>query len=116
MEGKNFVQLQGFISYPKLSYAQSGNARYQARLVIPVTYTNRGGEEITTNNYVPVTAWGTYAEEMGELEDGSLVKIIGNLNIRNYDGRCPECDSSIKKKWAEVVVGNFVAMGLDDEE
>ena len=114
MEGQNFVELQGYISYPKLSYTQAGKPRFQARLVIPVTYTNRDGETVSTNNYVPVTAWSTYADAMSELPDGAPVKVQGNLNIRNYDGRCQACDSPLKKKWAEVVVRNFVELVEED--
>ena len=115
MKGKNFVELQGTVNWPKMSFTANGTPRFQATLSIPVEYES-GGEMRTSQNYVPITAWAEIAQSMEGLTEGTPLKVHGRINIRNYDSTCKECQAPMKRKWAEVVVDNYMELLPEDTD
>ena len=107
MEGKNFVELQGKIMWPDLSYTANGTAKYKFKVAIP--FTTRDGEE--KQSYVRAVAWAQNAEDMSKLGDQAWVKIHGRYSERSFNGSCQHCSGEIKRYWTEVVVDNFLEIG-----
>ena len=108
IKGENFVELQGFIQYPKPFTTQRGFTGYNAKLVIPGEYTDKGtGETKETKSYLKISAWNDNAEQLAELKEGTAIKIQGVLQERSYDGNCKSCDATEKKYWTSVLVDNF---------
>ena len=104
MIGENFVSLTGKITYPNLKMVgQNNNNLFNAKLAIPTK--TQGNFQ-----YIKITAWGSLAESLSELKEGTFVKVHGHIEERSYDGKCKHCGGFDKKYWTNVVVDNFVQM------
>jgi single-stranded DNA-binding protein len=110
MEGKNVVELAGHLTSKRVNETRNGSLRLQASLEIPLTYTTRSGETVSSKYYIPICAWGDIANAMKDIEEGMFVNVFGRLSIRKYDASCKMCEAPLSKKWAEVVVDNFVVV------
>lgn len=112
MEPNNFVELVGYMRYPQLQETRNGNLKFQGKVAIPFQYTDRtSGEQKEGNNYVKISAWGDLAQSLGDVEDGTPVRVHGVYNERSYDGNCKSCGAAEKKYWTDVLVNNFVVEG-----
>lgn len=103
MSGENFVRLKGKIVYPELKTVGQYNSKlFKGKLAIPI----EGKPD--KNQWLKIAAWNTVADGLGDLPEGTFVKIHGHIEERSYDGKCKHCNGFDKKYWTEVVVDNFV--------
>ena len=111
MQGQNEVYLTGYLRYPELKETNSGTPWFRGKVAVPFVYTDKKtGEEKEGNNYIKISAWRDVARDLGDLEDGTAVQVVGSFNERSYDGNCKDCGSEQKKYWTDVLVGNFVVV------
>jgi len=107
LKGINQVKLVGFLRNSKLKLTNNGNARFQARIFVPIEVERAGRKETVEIPY-NIGAWGTLAEALDAMIDGTPLEISGTLSVRSYDSRCKSCGADEKKYWTEVNVSNFV--------
>jgi single-stranded DNA-binding protein len=107
MVGKNEVYLTGYLKYPEVLPTSTGGSRLKAKIAVPVVYKDKSGDEKEGFKYYKLAAWNDTAEDLGSLEDGTAVEIVGTLNERSYPGNCKSCGAEEKKYWSDVLVDNF---------
>jgi hypothetical protein len=101
MQGDNFVQLVGKITYPQLkSVGEKNTPLFNAKLAVPIVNSEKF-------QYVKISAWGNNAAGMNALGENTFVKVHGHIEERSYDGKCKSCGGTEKKYWTSVVVDNF---------
>ena len=105
MVGENFVILVGKITKANARELDNGNHMFKARLAIP-----DNDEEAQYENfqYIKVGAWGTLAEDLGALPEGTYIRMHGHIEESSYDGECRHCKSPEKKYWTEVIIDNYI--------
>lgn len=79
--GTNSVVLQGSITWPELKYTSNGKALFKAKLKIPTT-DERSGE--ARESLLRITAWEDWAEWLGSLPQGTVIKANTRINERSY--------------------------------
>jgi single-stranded DNA-binding protein len=79
--GTNSVVLQGSLQWPELKYTNSGKALFKAKVKIPTT-DQRTGEARET--LLRITAWEEWAEWLGSLPQGTVIKANTRINERSY--------------------------------
>ena len=108
MQGKNEVYLTGFIKYAEVLPTSNGGSRLKAKISVPFSYKDKEtGEEKEGSKYYKIAAWNDIAEDLGGLDDGTAVEVVGTLNERSYPGNCKHCGVEEKKYWSDVLVNNF---------
>jgi single-stranded DNA-binding protein len=80
-EGTNSAVLQGSIQWPELKYTNTGKALFKAKLRIPTT-DQRSGESRESD--LRITAWEDWAEWLGQLPQGTVIKANTRINERSY--------------------------------
>jgi len=111
ISGKNEVVLEGFLKFPELKETQNGHSLFQAKVMVPFSYTDRTtGEQKDSSRYVRISAWGEIGQSMGALVDGTPVRVRGHFNERSYDSNCKDCGTLQKRTWTDVQVNNFTLL------
>jgi len=108
-EGINSVRMSGFLKYPQLTATANGYPQFKGKIAIPISYT-RNGEEVNTQIYHNICAWGPAAEGLGELLQDTPIEIDGSVNTKSYNGKCKHCQGEDKKYWTEIQVNNFIIL------
>lgn len=98
--GENFVKLVGKITYKSVT-EYNGYASFKCKLAVPIR------EQF---QYVKVDAWGDLAEQLGELPNGTWIKVHGHIAETSYDSKCRYCQGSSKAYWTSVGIDNFVVL------
>ena len=108
MQGKNEVYLTGHIKYSEVLPTSNGGSRLKAKISVPFPYKDKETqEERQGTKLYKIAAWNDIAEDLGALEDGTAVEVVGTLNERSYPGNCKSCGTEEKKYWSDVLVNNF---------
>ncbi len=79
--GTNSAVLQGSIMWPELKYTNTGKALFKCKLKIPTT-DERSGE--ARESLLRITAWEDWAEWLGSLSQGTVIKANTRINERSY--------------------------------
>jgi len=79
--GTNSAVLQGSIMWPELKYTNSGKALFKCKLKIPTT-DERSGD--ARESLLRITAWEDWAEWLGSLSQGTVIKANTRINERSY--------------------------------
>jgi len=109
--GVNFVELRGYIGSMKVSdYERDGYWRVQANISVPVVYMGPDGLESEKTDKVLIVAWGSTAEALAEVREGSWLRVTGVITTRQYKDACRFCCSMVVKYVTEVIVTNFVLL------
>lgn len=107
MQGRNEVYLSGYIKFPEVQTTRNGYTLFKGKVEVPTVFTDKNGEVKEIKKYIQVSAWGDLAQELGELQDGTPVHLVGSYNQRSYEGNCKSCSEPEKKYWTDVLVDNF---------
>ncbi len=100
--GENFVILSGHIVDANLKIVGKNNSSMlKAKVAIPVK------DKSNRYQYCKISAWGFNAETLGALDKSKIVRILGHIEERSFDGSCRFCNGYSKKFWTEVVVDTF---------
>lgn len=77
--------------------------KFKCNFTIAVNRKVKNSEGIFEADFIPVVVWGKLAENVGKyMTKGSLISVIGRLQIRSY------IDKDNNKKYAAEVVGEEV--------
>jgi len=104
MQGENFVILVGKITKAKFKELDNGSYMFKANLAIPAP-----GDD-TSYQYIKVGAWGRMAEDLGDLKNGTCIRVHGHIEESSYDSECRFCKAPEKKYWTEVMIDNFITI------
>lgn len=92
---------------PDLQYTQNGTARAKFSIAINRKYKDSSGEWNEDVTFVPITTWGSLAENCANyLSKGRSAAIEGRLRISSF-----ETKEGDKKKMTEVVAQNVQFLG-----
>ena len=105
MEGENFVNLVGKITWPEFKVVgERASKLFKAKLAIPIA--NSDGK----SQYLKIAGWNAMAEALNEVGEDKFIKVHGHREERSYDGKCKHCGGADIKYWTEVVVDNFIVL------
>ena len=111
MVGINSVELQGFLRFPQTSETRNGYTKFTGRVAIPFSYVDKQtGETKEGSKMYKLAAWGDTAQVLGSIEEGTLVRVQGQLSERSYEGNCKSCGGKETKYWSEVLVDTVVVV------
>jgi single-stranded DNA-binding protein len=79
--GINSVVLQGSIEWPELKKTSGGKSLFKAKLKIPTTDQRSGDARETL---LRITAWEDWADWLGSLPRGTVIKANTRINERSY--------------------------------
>lgn len=100
--GENFVILAGYIVDANLKrVGDNESSMLKAKIAIPVK------DQVNKYQYIKISAWGFNAELLYALDKSQIVRILGHIEERSFDGNCRLCNGYSKKFWTEVVVDTF---------
>lgn len=81
----NQVIMIGFLKSKKeIRIIDNGKQVINAQILFIEKYKNAKDEEQITYNYFDITGWNMVAEEINNLNEDDLIKIIGKLNQKNW--------------------------------
>lgn len=110
MEQLNKVELRGVVGSVRLQ--KIGNTQVaNFTVATSLAYKDRSGSPIIETTWHNVTAWeGRDVQDLGLLERGSKVQIIGRLRNQRYTGA-----DGIERSTTDVLANKLVLI-LEDEE
>lgn len=110
--GRNFVEIQGEMSYIKFSYIGDGVPKFSGKVGVPIKHTSRDGAEYESKTYIKVVAYGTMASALVAegICDGMWVRIQGNIQEHSYESKCSSCEAPSRRYWTEVLINNFIVV------
>ena len=92
---------------PELQYTANGTARTRFSIAVNRQYKDRAGQLQEEVTFVPITAWGSQAENCANyLSKGRSVAVEGRLRISSYETQDGE-----KRKFTEVVAQSVQFLG-----
>jgi primosomal replication protein N len=107
--GDNFVKLQGKITKKKVTTYPNGSTLFKCSLAIsaPPSYDKY--------QYVGVSTWGTLAEQLTSVKEGSWMRVHGHLEKHSFKSKCNFCNGPTTIYWTDVVIDNYVIIGEMDD-
>jgi len=98
--GENIVKLIGKISYKEVN-TYGDRINFRCKLAVPI-------EEAF--QYIKISAWGKMAEALGELPNGTYIKLFGHIEESSFTTNCKYCKGPSTTYWTSVSVDNFVVV------
>jgi hypothetical protein len=98
--GENFVKLVGKITYKNIQ-EYNGYPSFKCKLAVPIR------EEF---QYIKVDCWGDLATSLGELPNGTWIKVYGSISESSFDTKCRYCQGSSRAYWTSVTINNYVVL------
>lgn len=100
----NTVQIIGNLTRdPQIRATRNGKTVASFSVAVNRTYTAQDGTEKEAADFINVTAWGNWAEAVGnELRKGSRVYVEGRYSTRTYE-------VNGEKRYMTEVMANFIA-------
>ncbi len=98
--GENFVKLIGKVSYKEVNI-YNGNPNFRCKLAVPIE---------DKFQYIKVGAWGSLAESLAELSEGTWIKLYGHIEESSYDSKCRYCQGLSKSYWTSVNINNYIIL------
>ena len=103
--GDNFVKLVGVVQRKKVTTYDNGGVLFKCSLAVPTP------PAYTESQYISVSVWGDKAESLGEVPNGTWIKITGHLEKNSFNTNCKYCQGPSKVYWMTVVIDNYVLLG-----
>ena len=97
------VTMQGKVVESTLNYTTKGNPYCKGKIAIPFT----AQDDSIKHKFYSFIVWQDLAELVAEIPEDTLVNMEGNLRISSYDGSCPDCGSTLKKYWTDIVISSI---------
>jgi len=79
--GTNSAVIQGAIKWPELKQTSGGKSLFKCKIGIPTT-DQRSGD--ARESVLRITAWEDWAEWLGSLPEGTIIKANTRINERSY--------------------------------
>ena len=103
--GENFIKLQGKITRKKITKYDNGGVMFKCNLAIPAPGLPNKYQ------YIGVSVWGEMAESLGDVKDGTYIKVLGHLEKISFDSKCKYCNGSTTIYWTNVAIDNYIIIG-----
>lgn len=104
MEGLQMVIIKGYLKKPKLrEVGPYDSSLFTGTVEIPAHDNEKRSQYLNISSF-------SCAEDLGEVKEGSFLKIYGHLEINPSSIPCQKCGNNKTQYFTNIIVDNFIIL------